>query len=750
MSIAVSGLTKKYNGNAVVNGVTLEFRRNEITFVTGTSGAGKSTLLYLIGLLEKESAGSIIYRGKDICAFSEREKAEFRAKTIGFMFQDSNLLSGFTVDENLSYQLELSGKRGESDKIDEVLKELGILNLKSRKIETLSGGERQRAVIAGSVLKEAEIILADEPAGDLDEANSKAVMELLQKIKKGRIIIVVSHDAELARLYADRVIKISDGKVIADRYLRESDSEGSPSMPKGRGNAGKLRARNIFRMSLGNIRKRLGSFLSICVSLSFALASLLAIAVLNVALATMTTSMAKNYLETDLAIVSKTTSRVFVERAPIKTEDLAARVSLDGFAQITPVYEAPLYLYTEDKFEQAECRQIILNSFYEERIMSLDVEGEFPKDKYQFIISEKAREALGVEIGDAVLLGTGDGHHLELLIVGVNRTVTFDKHNYCYLAGEAVKELLEMKYRNRDLVAIQNAEHLGGKTQTTAIKSRLGIADGSEEIIAGSAPTAGEIMISSFLFPHFLRSINGEYASIGEEELLKGEVGAEILEEFFSAEFALDANDLHFVRVSGIFLSEELLVKAGEEGSEKYYEALPKKLELFAKEAGALEELKDNLQDDEFLVIIHSEHLRGTILKSTLGMQAAVILLSFILLILSVALINTYVKLNVRERFYDIGLLKAMGARKGTIFRIFWCDFLILSIICTVLGVTLAFFLKLLLPIFSEHLAIIRLEFPLWLVLASFLFSIFISSLASLLPLLKATRLSSVEAIRRR
>ena len=224
MSIAVSGLTKKYNGNAVVNGVTLEFRRNEITFVTGTSGAGKSTLLYLIGLLEKESAGSIIYRGKDICAFSEWEKAEFRVKTIGFMFQDSNLLSGFTVDENLSYQLELSGKRVESDKIDEVLKELGILNLKSRKIETLSGGERQRAVIAGSVLKEAEIILADEPAGDLDEANSKAVMELLQKIKKGRIIIVVSHDAELARLYADRVIKISDGKVIADRYLRESDS----------------------------------------------------------------------------------------------------------------------------------------------------------------------------------------------------------------------------------------------------------------------------------------------------------------------------------------------------------------------------------------------------------------------------------------------------------------------------------------------------------------------------------------------
>ena len=574
-------------------------------------------------------------------------------------------------------------------------------------------------------------------------------MELLQKIKKGRIIIVVSHDAELARLYADRVIKISDGKVIADRYLRESDSEGSPSMPKGRGNAGKLRARNIFRMSLGNIRKRFGSFLSICVSLSFALASLLAIAVLNVALATMTTSMAKTIWKR-ISPSSAKPLRVFLLSALHQNGGLAARVSLDGFAQITPVYEAPLYLYTEDKFEQAECRQIILNSFYEERIMSLDVEGEFPKDKYQFIISEKAREALGVEIGDAVLLGTGDGHHLELLIVGVNRTVTFDKHNYCYLAGEAVKELLEMKYRNRDLVAIQNAEHLGGKTQTTAIKSRLGIADGSEEIIAGSAPTAGEIMISSFLFPHFLRSINGEYASIGEEELLKGEVGAEILEELFSAEFALDANDLHFVRVSGIFLSEELLVKAGEEGSEKYYEALPKKLELFAKEAGALEELKDNLQDDEFLVIIHSEHLRGTILKSTLGMQAAVILLSFILLILSVALINTYVKLNVRERFYDIGLLKAMGARKGTIFRIFWCDFLILSIICTVLGVTLAFFLKLLLPIFSEHLAIIRLEFPLWLVLASFLFSIFISSLASLLPLLKATRLSSVEAIRRR
>ena len=140
MSIAVSGLTKKYNGNAVVNGVTLEFRRNEITFVTGTSGVGKSTLLYLIGLLEKESAGSIIYREKTFALFLNGKRPNSGPRPSVSCFRTAICFQGSRLPRTCPISWNCR-KRVESDKIDEVLKELGILNLKSRKIETLSGGK---------------------------------------------------------------------------------------------------------------------------------------------------------------------------------------------------------------------------------------------------------------------------------------------------------------------------------------------------------------------------------------------------------------------------------------------------------------------------------------------------------------------------------------------------------------------------------------------------------------------------------
>lgn len=171
---------------------------------------------------------------------------------------------------------------------------------------------------------------------------------------------------------------------------------------------------------------------------------------------------------------------------------------------------------------------------------------------------------------------------------------------------------------------------------------------------------------------------------------------------------------------------------------------------MFAKDLSAINALENKLSNDDYLVIIHSEHLRGTIMKSTLVMQAVVLVVSFILLILSISLINTYVKLNVRERFYDIGILKSLGARKMDILKVFSCDFIIISIISTILGVVIAYLLRLLLPLISESLTVIHLNFPIWLILASFLFSFIISFFSSILPLLKATKLSPVEAIRKR
>lgn len=649
--------------------------------------------------------------------------------------------------------MELSGNKIIPEKINQVLNDLGILKLKNRKIETLSGGERRRVVIAGSILKEAEIILADEPTGNLDKANSEMVMELLQKIKKNRIIIVVSHDLEMAKLYADRIIKISDGVIIEDYHPRETDSDSGPLIQKeSPKTSGKLGFINILRMSLGNIGKRLSSFITICFALSFALASLLTITLLNISLHDMTSVMTKNYLETDLVTVSKNASGYYRSiSAPISAEDLKQLINPNDFLQVTPIYNTSLYLNTESRNEKISCRQIAFNSFYEERIMALEIEGEFPKDKYQFIISEEVKEKLNVEIGDTVSLHNGNDYHLDLEIVGINKTVTFDKINYCYIHNEVVKELLEIGLQNPKMIQVMNAKRNEANVRFGGVKTYFGVMDGTENIIAGNAPgNDQEILISSFLFSNMLREVNEDYKNISVDDLLAGSVDTNILNDLFSTDFVMEVNDVYLVRISGVFLSEENLIKVQADTCEKYYKALPSKLEMFAKEEKTINILEEKLNEDDFTVIIHSKHLRGTILKNTLIMQAAFILVSFILLILSASLINTYVKLNVRERIYDIGILKALGARKMTIFKVFWWDFIILSLISTVFGVGLANLSRIILPLVSDSLGLISLDFPIWLVFASFLFALIISFISSFLPLFKATRLSPVEAIRKR
>lgn len=456
--------------------------------------------------------------------------------------------------------MELSGNKIIPEKINQVLNDLGILKLKNRKIETLSGGERQRVVIAGSILKEAEIILADEPTGNLDKANSEMVMELLQKIKKNRIIIVVSHDLEMAKLYADRIIKISDGVIIEDYHPRETDSDSGPLIQKeSPKTSGKLGFINILRMSLGNIGKRLSSFITICFALSFALASLLTITLLNISLHDMTSVMTKNYLETDLVTVSKNASGYYRSiSAPISAEDLKQLINPNDFLQVTPIYNTSLYLNTESRNEKISCRQIAFNSFYEERIMALEIEGEFPKDKYQFIISEEVKEKLNVEIGDTVSLHNGNDYHLDLEIVGINKTVTFDKINYCYIHNEVVKELLEIGLQNPKMIQVMNAKRNEANVRFGGVKTYFGVMDGTENIIAGNAPgNDQEILISSFLFSNVLREVNEDYKNISVDDLLAGSVDTNILNDLFSTDFVMEVNDVYLVRISGVFLAKK-------------------------------------------------------------------------------------------------------------------------------------------------------------------------------------------------
>ncbi len=206
-----------------LNGIDLELPATGMVFITGKSGCGKTTLLNVIGGLDGIDSGDISVMGKSFSKFTAEDYDNYRNTFIGFIFQEYNLLSEYTVQKNIELAMELQGGKIEQEKLDELLERVDILSLKSRKPNELSGGQRQRVAIARALVKEPRIIMADEPTGALDSATGEQVLDILKKLSKDKLIIVVSHDAEFAEKYADRLIRLVDGKVVEDILISEKE-----------------------------------------------------------------------------------------------------------------------------------------------------------------------------------------------------------------------------------------------------------------------------------------------------------------------------------------------------------------------------------------------------------------------------------------------------------------------------------------------------------------------------------------------
>lgn len=198
-----------------LRGVTLNINKGELISIVGPSGSGKSTLLNVIGLLTDPSEGKVLLEGKDISKIDEDKRAYIRGKTLGFVFQTFNLIPTFTSVENVAVPLMFYGysKEERTEMAKELLKKVGLEHRDNSKPSQLSGGERQRVAIARALANEPEIILADEPTGNLDSKSGDAILDLFLKLnKEGKTIILVSHDPRLPKL-TRRTIYIKDGLI---------------------------------------------------------------------------------------------------------------------------------------------------------------------------------------------------------------------------------------------------------------------------------------------------------------------------------------------------------------------------------------------------------------------------------------------------------------------------------------------------------------------------------------------------------
>ncbi len=228
--LELKNITKTYTPKKGVpvqalRGVDLSFEDRGMVFILGKSGSGKSTLLNIIGGLDSADGGEIIIDGKSTKGFKESDYDNYRNTYVGFVFQEYNILNDFTVGENISLAVELQNGKVSKERVDEILKEVGLEGYADRKPNELSGGQKQRVAIARALIKTPEIIMADEPTGALDSETGRSIFELLKKLSEDKLVVVVSHDREFAEEYGDRIIELSDGEVIADKVNREIKGE---------------------------------------------------------------------------------------------------------------------------------------------------------------------------------------------------------------------------------------------------------------------------------------------------------------------------------------------------------------------------------------------------------------------------------------------------------------------------------------------------------------------------------------------
>ncbi len=397
--ITVENLTKIYKSKKGVNvealkGISLNLPSKGMVFILGKSGCGKSTLLNVLGGLDEFDGGAIKVGGKNLKDYTPAELNNYRNTFTGFVFQDYNLFDGYTVAENVALALNLQGN-SETDRVNEILKKVDLEKFKDRKPPNLSGGQRQRVAIARALVKDAKLILCDEPTGALDSETGESVLNLLKAVSKDRLVVVVSHDRDFAESFGDRIIEMKDGRIERDSAAEAASEQTETVSVKKSG----LSAKNTFKMGLGYLKHRK-------TRLVFAMI----IAVITLSMFGFTNVMAAFSPNTVLANAYKEGVLSHVtyvknynpddpeENAPYEgflSKDDLVRISDELNCEVTPVYRFFRNDYRNLVNDPSDYQvDIIRNAGYAEinrkflNDFKFSLDGRLPEDKDEIVITE--------------------------------------------------------------------------------------------------------------------------------------------------------------------------------------------------------------------------------------------------------------------------------------------------------------------------------------------------------------------------
>ncbi len=753
--LKLNHVSKRVLDTDILKDISLEFEPG-LTVILGESGAGKSTLLNLLGQLDSCSDGEITYQDQLLSALDKSGREQFRAESVGFVFQDGNLLSELSVLDNLKVALEISGTTVNEPQMMDLLNAFDVAECLNKKVNILSGGERQRIAIVRAILKESQIILADEPTGNLDTSHSIAVFSMLKQYAEINdcILIVVTHNQGLADRFADRIIELRDGEIISDenheRKRMEEQGQNLRTVPR----HASLALREKWRIFKSIANQHILRMLMIAMVISVAIAGLAVAVDMRRDSLDMLGEMNTNYLETDLALIQKkltSTDRGYNYEVPFSQADIEEINQSNLFKQVTPYVNVALQAsYNNNSVLLTSVRYIEPNDFYSERIKSNAILGSDIENENEIILGLDIAEQLWGEnyesyIGSSILLSEQQGFDVATKLVGINCTKNAEGLYHSFIPSALTYEVA--KVRQSKQLEIHNQRALE-QAQTVYSGGTTGYYDVSTTgvLLYGEFPDSDSgIAINLAVLTELYNQEAGTTLSSDE---VKNNLNESIVKKLIQETYTIFGLNKQTMKITGIYESNLPAFVITPQAVQTLYAVLPDTVQAYTINDTVSKQLDSYPIGQQYETVSIYRHLIGSISDKTSTLNVFLVFLSLIIALLAVLMTSSFMSLIIQKRHYDIGILKAMGGKNRDILEIFSYETVVMWLVSSLAAVVWYTLMKVLVSLVTGITLDLSLSLESLGIVAAF--GGFLLYVASFIPLRRIKYLDPIQLIRHR
>lgn len=687
--------------------VSIEFKKNEFVAILGPSGSGKTTLLNIIGGLDRYDTGDLIINQKSTKDFKDRDWDAYRNNCIGFVFQSYNLIGHIDILQNVEMGMTLSGVSSKERKkrAIEVLTRVGLKDHLHKKPNQLSGGQMQRVAIARALANDPDIILADEPTGALDSKTSVQIMNLIQEIAKDKLVIMVTHNPELAHEYASRVIEMKDGEVVSDSRKGTSKKENTEPYTIRKTSMSFLTA---LHLSLNNIRTKKGRTLLTAFASSIGIIGIALILSLS------------NGFDRQIGIFEQNTLSslpIVVSRQSVDlTEETMNQLQDDMYSSEADYPDIDYVIPTETMMDEYTHENKITEEYvdYVEKLNPDSVAGI----SYTYALGLNLLQKVDDKV---VLLNSQD-----LGIQSMPHTLSDDATGYMdlhydVLAGKFAEEKDEivLVVDSKNQVSKDILEALGITSEDnisfdTILNSTIKLAYNDDyygnygnyyipsndlESVYNSEnnltlKVVGIIRLKSD-FPSYVASFGIMYTNDLLEDVILHNSTSKVVEAQKKANYnVLSGEMIDTSTEEGEETKDNLLAYLGDHSTPYAIFIYPNDFETKDEVTAYLDQYNDGLEEEDRIVYIDQANLMSS-LSSSIMDAITIVLIAFssISLIVSSIMIGIIMYISVLERTKEIGILRSLGARKKDISRVFNAETFIIGITSGLIGIFIAWLL---------------------------------------------------------